>query len=72
MFIHEKSITLHIGHQNSSQWENLSISELTSFSQIKTVVSLCQTSSASSTWYFHFLKRKWMNVIRILINGFMF
>ena len=30
------------------------------------------TSSASSTWYFHFLKRRWMNVIRILINGFMF
>ena len=52
--------------------KNLTSSELSSFLQIKTVVSLCQTSSASSTWYFHFLKRRWMNVIRILINGFMF
>ena len=29
MFIHEKSITLHIGHQNSSLWENISILLLT-------------------------------------------
>ncbi len=48
MFIHEKSITLHIGHQNSSLWENISILLLT---------------GDSSDWYFHFLKRRWMNVI---------